>query len=68
MGDSGAGGKNIKDKTEELMSKKEIATKINKKKAELAPTIKELKALRESIDVYDLNKLNLALCIIYIQF
>jgi predicted nuclease with TOPRIM domain len=45
-----SGGKNLKDKTEELMSKKELAAKISKKKGELAPILKELKALRESID------------------
>ena len=50
-GDDGVGGKNLKDKAEELMSKKELATKISKKKAELAPIIKDLKSLRESIDV-----------------
>jgi hypothetical protein len=33
------------------MSKKELATRISKKKAELAPVIKDLKSLRESIDV-----------------
>lgn len=33
------------------MSKKELATRISKKKAELAPIIKDLKSLRESIDV-----------------
>ena len=51
LGSEASDGKNIRDKTEELMSKKEIATKIARKKAELAPIIKELKALRESIDV-----------------
>lgn len=43
--------KNLKDKSEELMSKKELSSKISKKKSELAPVIKELKALREAIDV-----------------
>jgi hypothetical protein len=33
------------------MSKKELSSKISRKKSELAPIIKELKALRESIDV-----------------
>ena len=33
------------------MSKKDLASKISKKKSELAPVIKELKALREAIDV-----------------
>ena len=33
------------------MSKKELSTKISQKKANLAPVIKELKALREEIDV-----------------
>lgn len=42
---------NLKDKSEELMSKKELSSKISKKKSELAPVIKELKALREAIDV-----------------
>ncbi len=50
-GEEGLGGKNLKDKAEELMSKKELATRISKKKAELAPIIKDLKSLRESIDV-----------------
>ena len=45
------GGKSLKDKTEELMSKKELASRISKKKAELAPIIKELKTLRDAIDV-----------------
>jgi len=43
--------KNLKDKSEELMSKKELSSKISRKKSELAPVIKELKALREAIDV-----------------
>ena len=47
----GEEGKNLKDRTEELMSKKELISKISRKKAELAPIIKELKALREDIDV-----------------
>ena len=45
------GGKSLKDKTEELMSKKELASRISKKKGELAPIIKELKNLRDAIDV-----------------
>ncbi len=49
----GEDGKNLKDRTEELMSKKELHSKISRKKAELAPIIKELKALREDIDVND---------------
>jgi hypothetical protein len=50
-GDDGSNVKNLKDKSEELMSKKELASKISKKKSELAPIIKELKGLREAIDV-----------------
>lgn len=51
--------KNLKDKSEELMSKKELSSKISKKKSELAPVIKELKALREAIDVtYSLGTLS----------
>lgn len=34
------------------MSKKEISSKISKKKSDLAPVLKELKALREAIDVF----------------
>lgn len=49
--DEGFSGKELRDKTEELMSKKEISTKISQKKSELAPTLKELKSLREAIDV-----------------
>lgn len=48
MGDD---GKNLKDRTEELMSKKELHSKISRKKGELQPIIKELKQLREDIDV-----------------
>lgn len=50
--DDGPGddGKNLKDRTEELMSKKELHSKISSKKAELQPIIKELKQLREEID------------------
>jgi hypothetical protein len=33
------------------MSKKELKEKITKKKAELAPYVKELKALRDVVDV-----------------
>ncbi len=33
------------------MSKKELTNKINQKKAELAPILKELKSIREDIDV-----------------
>lgn len=33
------------------MSKKELKEKITKKKAELAPFVKELKALRDNVDV-----------------
>ena len=51
MLDDNAGGKNLKDKTEDLVSKKELQAKISKKKAELAPILKEVKAVRESIDV-----------------
>ncbi|CAF1085549.1 unnamed protein product [Brachionus calyciflorus] len=43
-------GRNLKDKAEELMSKKEIASKISSKKSELAPILKDVKALREAID------------------
>ncbi len=43
-------GKNLKDRAEELMSKKELQSKISRKKAELQPIIKELKQLREDID------------------
>ena len=50
-GEDGSNVKNLKDKSEELMSRKELASKISKKKSELAPIIKELKALREAIDV-----------------
>jgi intraflagellar transport protein 81 len=41
---------NLKDKTEELVSKKELKQKIAKKKSELAPFVKELKVIRDSID------------------
>jgi hypothetical protein len=37
---------------EEVMSKKELKEKISKKKAELAPYVKELKALREVFEVF----------------
>ena len=50
MGEENFNSKNLKDKTDELMSKKELASKISKKKAELAPIIKELKMLRDAID------------------
>ncbi len=43
-------GKNLKDRAEELMSKKELQSKISRKKAELQPIIKEPKQLREDID------------------
>lgn len=33
------------------MSKKELSNRISQKKANLAPIVKELKALREDIDV-----------------
>ncbi len=36
---------------DDAMSKKELKEKITKKKAELAPFVKELKALREICDV-----------------
>ena len=36
---------------EEAMSKKELKEKITKNKAELAPYVKELKALRDIVDV-----------------
>ena len=49
----GEDGKNLKDRTEELMSKKELNSKISRKKAELQPILKELKQLREDIDVID---------------
>jgi hypothetical protein len=51
MGEEFGEAKNLKDKTEELMSKKELVTKISKKKGELAPVLKDLKSLREAIDV-----------------
>lgn len=49
MGDDN--GKSLKDKTEELMSKKELAAKISQKKGDLQPILKELKNLRDAIDV-----------------
>jgi hypothetical protein len=45
------GGKSLRNKAEDLMSKKELTNKINQKKAELAPILKELKSIREDIDV-----------------
>jgi hypothetical protein len=45
------GGKSLKNKAEDLMSKKELSMKINQKKSELAPILKELKSIREEIDV-----------------
>lgn len=55
MGEDGPSSKNLNKTAEELMSKKELSTKISQKKANLAPIIKELKALREDIDVFFLN-------------
>jgi hypothetical protein len=52
MGEDGPSSKNLNKTAEELMSKKELSTKISQKKANLAPIIKELKALREDIDVF----------------
>ena len=49
------GSKNLNKTAEELMSKKELSTKISQKKSNLAPVIKELKALREEIDVIEIN-------------
>ncbi len=44
-------GKNLKNRAEELMSKKELSSKMSQKKADLAPILKELKQIREAIDV-----------------
>lgn len=47
----GSGKANLNKTAEELMSKKELSAKISQKKGSLAPVVKELKALREEIDV-----------------
>ena len=47
----GSNNRNLNKTAEELMSKKELSNKISQKKANLAPVIKELKGLREEIDV-----------------
>lgn len=54
--EDGPNSRNLNKTAEELMSKKELSNKISQKKSNLAPIIKELKALREEIDVSQFSR------------